>query len=89
MGVSIAALGVNPFLRSGGTGAEDVSSLDPRFPVGHRFPREVITLSRHSRKPSRQSRLVLLSQAVLIVVQVVLVLLDSAAAIASLLADLW
>lgn len=46
-------------------------------------------MSRHSRKPRRPSRLVLVSQAVLIVVQVVVVLLESAAAIASLLADLW
>lgn len=73
----------------GGTGAEDVRGLDPRFPVVTDSPREVITVSRHFRKPRRQSRLVLVVQAVLVVVQLVLVLLESAAAIASLLGDLW
>ncbi|MGB3438270.1 MAG: hypothetical protein WBA97_05905 [Actinophytocola sp.] len=46
-------------------------------------------MSKHSRKPRRQSRLVLVLRAVLVVVQLVLVLLESAAAIASLLGDLW
>lgn len=46
-------------------------------------------MSRHSRKPRRRSRLVLVSQVVLVLVQLVLVLLESAAAIASLLDELW
>jgi hypothetical protein len=77
------------FLRSGGTGAEDAPSLDPRFPTITDSPGEVITLSRHSRKPRRQSRLVLVLQAALVMVQLVLVLLEGAAAIASALGDLW
>jgi hypothetical protein len=49
----------------------------------------VITLSKHSRKPRPQPRLVLELQAGLVVLQLVLVLLESVAAIASLLGDLW
>jgi hypothetical protein len=56
---------------------------------GHWFSGEVITVSRHARKPRRQSRLVLLLQALLVALQLVLVLLESAAAITSLLRDLW
>lgn len=46
-------------------------------------------MSRHSRKPRRQSRLGLFPQAVLVLVQLVLVLLEGAAAVASVIGDLW
>ena len=46
-------------------------------------------MSRHSRKPRRQSRVVLVVQAVLVLVQLALVLLESTTAITRLLADLW
>ena len=64
------------------SGAEDAYDLDPRFPVLTDSRREVTTLSKHSRKPRRQSRLVL-------GLRTVLVLLEIAAAIASLLGGLW
>jgi hypothetical protein len=76
-------------VRRGGSGAEDVPGLDPRLSVLTGSLGEVSTVSRHFRKPRRQSRLVLVAQAVLVLVQLVLVLLESAAAIASVLADLW
>ncbi len=72
---------------AGWTGAEDVSDRDPRFPVIPGSPREVITVSRHSRKP--QSRLVLVLQAVLALAQVALALTENAATITHLLGDLW
>jgi hypothetical protein len=46
-------------------------------------------LSRHSRKPRHQSRRLLVLQVGLVVLQLVLVLLDSAATIASLIGHLW
>lgn len=51
--------------------------------------REVTTLSRHSRKPRRQSRFVLVLQVGLVVLQLWLALIESVDAITRLLGDLW
>ncbi|MFC4855033.1 hypothetical protein [Actinophytocola glycyrrhizae] len=46
-------------------------------------------MSRHSRKPRRQSRFVLVSQVCLVVLQLCLALTESVDAITRLLGDLW
>jgi hypothetical protein len=51
--------------------------------------REVTTLSRHFRKPRRQSRFVLVLQVGLVVLQLCLALIESVDAITRLLGDLW
>lgn len=53
------------------------------------FRSEVTTLSRHSRKPRRQSRLVLVLQLGLVVLQLWLALVESVETITRLLGDLW
>jgi hypothetical protein len=51
--------------------------------------REVTTLSRHSRKPRRQSRFVLVLQVGLVALQLCVVLIEIVDAMIRLLADLW
>lgn len=51
--------------------------------------REVTTLSRHSRKPRRPSRFVIVLQAGLAALQLCVVLIEIVDAMTRLLADLW
>ena len=57
---------------------EVAPSLDRRFPVITDSLREVIALSKHSRRPRRQSRLVIVLQNILLVLQIVLVMAELA-----------
>jgi hypothetical protein len=64
-------------------------SAYPGFPVITDSRREVITLGKHRRKPRRQSRVVLVLQLGLVVLQLYLALVEGVDAITRLLDDLW
>lgn len=64
-------------------------SVYPESPVITNARREVATLSRNFRKPRRWSRLVLMLQLGLVLLQLCLALIESVDAITTFLGDLW